>query len=117
MPSNVNSMIPKISIPERMSDFRPISCCNFIYKTISKILVNRLKLHLPNLISPNQSAFIEGRPIQDNILVAHEAFHNFRLRKKGKKALCALKLDIHKAYYRVEWDFLAAVFTKLGFRE
>lgn len=121
VPSNMNStniiLIPKVPIPETMSDLWPISCCNFIYKTISKILVNRLKQHLLNLISPNQSALIEGRQIQDNIIVAHEAFQNYRLWTKGKKAPCALKVDMHKAHDRVEWDFLEDVFTKLGFRE
>ena len=98
-----------------MTDFRLISLCNVIYKIISKVIANRLKTILPQLISPTQSAFVPGRLITDNVLLAYETLHAMHERKKGKKGALTLKLDVSKAYDRVEWNFLRGMMVKLGF--
>jgi len=85
-----------------MSDFQPISLCNVIYKIIFKVLCNRLKRILPNIISFTQSAFFLGFLITNNVLVAYELLHTMHSRKKCKKGSLALKLDINKVYDRVE---------------
>ena len=110
-------LIPKIKSSEKITDYRPISLCNVIYKIMSKVLANRLKLIFPNLIATTQSAFVPGCLITDNFLVAYESLHAMHCRKKGRRGSLALKLDVSKAYDRVEWAFLKGIMTKLGFPE
>lgn len=109
------SLIPKIPDLESISQLRPISCCNFIYKVISKVMVSILKPLLNKLISPQQSAFVGGRLIQDNLMVAQEAFHYLRKKRASNNCGFAIKLDMNKAYDRVDWNFLRAVLISFGF--
>jgi hypothetical protein len=110
-------LIPKVQNPDRLKDLRPISLCNVGYKLISKVIANRLKVILGDLISPNQSAFIPGRLISDNTILAYEMSHFMRRKKKGKDVFMALKLDMSKAYDRVEWPFLEGMMRRMGFNE
>jgi hypothetical protein len=108
-------LIPKVETPESISHYRPISLCNVLYKVISKMIVVRIKHILDEVISPVQSAFVPGRMITDNILVAYESLHTMKNKKNGKEGYCAVKLDMHKAYDRVEWIFLERMLMQLGF--
>jgi hypothetical protein len=79
------------------------------------VLANRLKKILPLIISPTQSAFIPGRLISDNILAAYETLHTMHTGLRGKKGYMSIKLDMSKAYDRVEWKFLEEVMKRMGF--
>ncbi|XP_021732105.1 uncharacterized protein LOC110698909 [Chenopodium quinoa] len=109
------ALVSKVKEPQHAVDFRPISLCNVIYKLITKCIVLRLKEVLRNIISENQSAFVPGRLITDNALIALECFHTMKKRRKGRKGHMAMKLDMSKAYDRVEWGFLRQLLLKVGF--
>nr|GEW11949.1 hypothetical protein [Tanacetum cinerariifolium] len=94
--ATIISLIPKLDTPNKVSDFRPIACCNVLYKCISKVLTNMIKSGLEKVVSINQSAFIPGRNIQDNILLTQELLKGYN-RKNGPKR-CALKIYLQKAY-------------------
>ncbi|GJU43581.1 auxin efflux carrier [Tanacetum coccineum] len=106
------ALIPKVQIPMKVTDYRPISCYNVILKCISKIIANHIKNSLKVIISPNQSAFVPDRSITDNILLTHELMHNYHLDRGDPR--CAFKVDIQKAYDTVDWDFLKAALTGQG---
>ena len=111
------ALILKKCNPICVSGFHPISLCNVIYKLISKVLANRLKLVLPNVICQNQSAFIPGGLITDNIIEAYETLHTMHTRMWSKVGFIGIKLDMSKAYDWVEWPFLEAVMAKMGFNK
>jgi hypothetical protein len=79
------------------------------YKLVSKTFANRLKSVLPEIISPNQSAFTSGCLITNNILAAYKTLHTMHSRMWGNVGYMVVKIDMSKAYDRVEWNFLEAV--------
>ncbi|KAL0410987.1 UNVERIFIED_CONTAM: putative mitochondrial protein [Sesamum latifolium] len=109
-------LIPKCSNPETVTQLRPISLCSVIVMIASKCIANRLKPLLDSIISHTQSAFIPGRLITDNVLLAFELNHHLKLSSRSKEACKALKLDMSKAYDRVEWPFLRGVLLRLDFQ-
>ncbi|CAA7044678.1 unnamed protein product [Microthlaspi erraticum] len=109
-------LIPKVGKPESITQFWPISLCNVLFKTITKVLVGRLKVVISKLIGPEQASFIPGRLSTDNIVLVQEAVHSMR-RKKGRQGWMLLKLDLEKAYDRIRWDFLEDTLTAAGFSE
>ncbi|KAG7576912.1 hypothetical protein ISN45_Aa03g012390 [Arabidopsis thaliana x Arabidopsis arenosa] len=108
IPSALNStslvLIPKRPGAVELKDFRPISCLNTVYKIISRLLLDRLKKLLPNLILPNQTAFVKERLLMENVLLASEVVQGYH--KDSVKEKITLKVDISKAFDSVRWDFL-----------
>jgi hypothetical protein len=119
MPEGVNDtaivLIPKVDFPETLKDFRPISLCTVLYKITAKCMFNRLRPLLGEIISANQSAFVPGRLITDNALIAFECLHFMDHNKNQDSNFCTYKLDLSKAYDRVDCGFLKKVMQRMGF--
>ena len=101
------TLVPKIATPMKVSEYRPIACCNVTYKIISKIITNRIKNALCKIISPSQSAFVPNRQITDNILLTQELLRGYNWKTGAKRK--AMKIDIQRAYDTVNWDFIEKV--------
>jgi len=99
------TLIPKKHKPIEINDFHPISLCNVLYKLVAKVITNRLKEILPEIISQSQSAFMLGRLISDNVVVAFEVFHSMLCHSRINGSV-TIKLDMAKVYDRVEWNFI-----------
>lgn len=105
-PPNLNNvdivLIPKKDNLTSMLDLRPISLCNALYKIVSKVHANRLKVLLPKCISQEQSTLVEGCSIIDSVLVAIETIHHMKCKVNGRTSEFALKIDISKSFDKVE---------------
>ena len=110
------TLIPKVNSPKNVSEYRPISLCNVLYKILSKVIANRLKPILNSIVSEAQSAFTADMLITDNILIAFESLHHMKTQCLGREGFMALKLNMSKAYDRVEWKFLEKILLKMGFQ-
>jgi len=119
LPASINlthiRLIPKITSPQKMVDYRPIALCTVFYKIISKLLSKRLQPVLQDIVSENQSAFVPKRAITDNVLITHEVLHYLKTSGAKKRCYMAVKTDMSKAYDRIEWDFIRLVLEKMGF--
>lgn len=107
-------LIPKKERPESITYFRPISLCNVVYKILSKVLVNRMTSCLPKLINPLQTSFVLGCHATDNVIIVQELLHSLQ-KSKAKNGGLMVKLDLEKAYDRVNWDCLKAMLNFFGF--
>lgn len=96
------SLIQKGNMMATMKDWRPIALCNVLYKIISKVFANRLKIVLLQYIADTQSTFVSGRSILDNAMVAIEVIHFMKTKTRGNDGYVSLKLDISKAYDRMD---------------
>ena len=105
-------MIPKSGSSDNAQGFRPIALCNVIYKILATLIAKRLKPLLPNIISPEQTGFVEGRKILDGIVVSQKMIHS--LNQKKQKGMM-IKLDLSKAYDHLSWKYLRAVLGAYGF--
>ncbi|XP_056698604.1 uncharacterized protein [Spinacia oleracea] len=108
-------LLLKVLHPDSVSQFRPIGLCNVIYKCIAKCLTHRMQSVLPSLISDTQNAFVPGRLMSDECLIAHELMSYINRAKARKKFFAVVKLDMNKAYDRVRWDFLFQALQEFGF--
>uniref|UniRef100_A0A2N9FS20 CCHC-type domain-containing protein n=1 Tax=Fagus sylvatica TaxID=28930 RepID=A0A2N9FS20_FAGSY len=106
--STLISLIPKCLGPEVFGHFRSISLCNTVYKVVTKIIVNRIRPLLGQLVSPYQAAFVPGRRGVDNVIIAQEMIHSMS-KKRGASSQFAVKIDLEKAYDRLEWSFIREV--------
>ena len=97
--------IPKCNTPESLSNYRPISLCNTVYKIVTKVIVARIHPMLSNLVSPYQMAFVPCRKGADNAIIIQELVH-IMSKKKGRGGFMAIKIDLEKAYDRLEWSFI-----------
>ena len=121
LPQDLNhtfiTLISKVKNPKLVSQYWPISLYNVLYKIYSKVLANRLKRILPKIINEHQSTFTKNRLISNNILVAFETLHCMKNHKSRKDGFMAIKLDMSKAFDRVEWSFLEPILRRLGFSD
>ncbi|KAL2248467.1 UNVERIFIED_CONTAM: hypothetical protein Sindi_2699000 [Sesamum indicum] len=107
------ALVPKSDHSTYVADYRPISCCNVIYKAITKIISNRLAPALEHLIDRCQVAFVGGRNITDNIFLAQEMVRQYSRKRISPR--CTINIDLRKAFDLVSWTFLSRVLHGYGF--
>ncbi|XP_060217048.1 uncharacterized protein LOC132644468 [Lycium barbarum] len=111
--NTVITLLPKFEHAENVRDYRLIACCNTSYKIISKMLSNRLRQVLPSIISPNQSAFVSGRTVVQNVLICQDLVRLYN--RKNSPSSCLIKINLKKAYDTVEWAFVKEMMHALNF--
>ncbi|XP_074267102.1 uncharacterized protein LOC141590406 [Silene latifolia] len=111
--SIVHTLIPKVDNPRSVKEFRPIACCNTLYKVISKIICTRISGCLPQIINPAQCAFIKGRSILGNILISQDLFRLYT--RKSVSPRCLMKVNLRKAYDSIEWIFVEQMLDAMHF--
>lgn len=109
-------LLPKVHSAFKVDQFRPIALCNVVYKLITKIIVGRLRPLLDLIVHPSQAAFVPKRSIIDNIIINHEVM-SYLKNRKGSIGYMAIKVDLAKAYGRVEWKVLYHMLYMLDFND
>lgn len=113
--TTILALVPKKLGVTSVKDYRPIACCNTLYKLISKLLVHRLKPIMPLCVLPNQTTFVQGRLLIENTLLASEIVHGYH--KKGGPKRITIKVDIAKAFDTIKWEFIFRCLRGLGVPE
>lgn len=106
------ALIPKVTSPQQLKDFRPISLVGCMYKVLAKVLANRLRGVLGSVISESQSAFVKGKQILDGILITNEAVDEAR---RMNKEILMFKVDFEKAYDSVDLSYLDSMMLSMNF--
>ncbi|GKV45295.1 hypothetical protein SLEP1_g52400 [Rubroshorea leprosula] len=110
--SSFLALIPKKLNPVQFKEYRPICLIGCLYKLLAKVLANRLKRVMADIISESQSAFVGGRQLVDSVLVLNEVVDEV---KRKKQESFIFKADFEKAYDCVDWDFLDWMMDRMGF--
>lgn len=120
MPLNIKKtnivLVPKNTTCLSPLDYKPISLCIVVYKIIVKSLALKIQPYLPAFINNSQYAFVKNRRISENIIIAHEIVHSFNT-KKWNQHVFMLKLDLAKAFDRLEWNFIKFAMHRIGFKD
>jgi len=106
------ALILKVTSPQQLNDFRPISLVGCMYKVLAKVLANKLRGVLGSVISDSQSAFVKRKQILDGILIANEAVDEA---KRMNKELLMFKVDFEKAYDSMDLRYLDSVMKNMNF--
>jgi len=101
--STLIKLVPRKTNATRVN-FLPIALCNVLYKIISNVLTNKLKLVLLDPVGLGQSVFVSGRSISDNMILAQQLVRHYE--RKGVSPRAMLEIDVREAYYAVDWSFL-----------
>lgn len=108
-------LIPKNNKLGTAKDMRLITLCNVLYKVVAKFVANRLKKVLSSVMNESHNVFVKRHLITDNVLIADEVNHFLKRKKHGKEDLVTLKVDMSKAYDRIEWSFHCDTMLIMGF--
>ncbi|KAM0925514.1 hypothetical protein ACQ4PT_004162 [Festuca glaucescens] len=106
------TLIPKKPDAMETKDFRPISLVHSFAKLFSKIIANRLRPRLGEIVSMNQSAFIKHRSLHDNFVPVRQVAKKINMRRQTG---VLLKLDLARAFDSISWSFLFEVLRRMGF--